>query len=46
MIDSITTRPLFPAHEDFSYQVYATTRTDEMARTFTAREQGKPVSRL
>ncbi len=30
-INTITTRPLLPTDEDLSYQVYASTRADEMA---------------
>lgn len=38
-IDSITTRPLLPADEEFSYQVYASTRAEEMALIDWSSEQ-------
>ena len=38
-IDSITTRPLLPADEAFSCQVYASTRTDEMKLVDWSSEQ-------
>ncbi len=45
-VDSITTRPLLPADEEFSYQVYASTRAEEMQLVDWSPEQKEAFLRM